>query len=101
MTCRFVVAGTHPKLAGLEDEELERRKEKLAVAPLGNLTYERQEGTFRFIMNQVDNLSTRRTRDIKIGQLMDLVNRYDADTWGIGEHGINLQKRPASYYAPV
>ena len=47
-------------------------------------------------MNQVDNLSTRRTREIKIGQMTDLVNRYDADAWGISEHGINLQKRPAS-----
>ena len=28
--------------------------------------------------------------------MTDLVNRYDADAWGIGEHGINLQKRPAS-----
>ena len=89
---RSVAAGTHPKLAGLEDEELEKRKEKFAAAPLGNLNYERQDGTFRFIMNQVDNLSTRRTREIKIGQMTDLVNRYDADAWGIGEHGINLQK---------
>ena len=38
---RSVSAGTHPKVAGLEDEELEKRKEKFAVAPLGNLTYER------------------------------------------------------------
>ena len=28
--------------------------------------------------------------------MTDLVNRYNADAWGIGEHGINLQKRPAS-----
>ena len=71
---RSVSAGTYPKVAGLEDEELEKRKEKFAVAPLGNLTYERQEATFRFIMNQVDNLSTWRTRDIKICQLTDLGN---------------------------
>ena len=25
-----------------------------------------------------------------------LANRYDADAWGISEHGINFQKRPAS-----
>ena len=93
---RSAAAGTHPKLAGLEDEELERRKEKFAAAPLGKLNYERQDGTFRFIMNQVDNLSTQRTRDIKIGQMTDLVNRYDAYAWGIGKHGINPQKRPAS-----
>ena len=28
--------------------------------------------------------------------MTNLVNRYDADAWGIGEHGINLQKRLAS-----
>ena len=90
---RSVTAGTHPKLAGLEDEELEKRRAKFEAPPLGNLTYERQDGTFRLIMNQVDNLSTRKTREIKIGQMTDLVNRYDADAWGIGEHGINFQKK--------
>ena len=71
---RSVATGMHPKLAGLEDKELEKRKEKFAAAPLGNLSYKREEETFRFVMNQVDNLSTRRTRDIKIGLLTELVN---------------------------
>ena len=35
---KSVAAGTHPKLAGPEDEELEKRKEKFAAAPLGNLS---------------------------------------------------------------
>ena len=91
-----MATGTHPTLTGLEDEALETRKEYFVAAPLGNLTYERQEGTFRFIMNQGDNISTQKNRDNKIGQLLDLANRYDADAWGIGEHGINLQKRPTS-----
>ena len=66
-----VADGTHPKLAGLEAEELTKRKERFKGAPLGNLTYDRVGGTFRFIMNQMDNLSTRKTRDIKIRQLTD------------------------------
>ena len=87
---RSVAVGTHPTLAGLEHAELEKKKEKFAAESLRNLTYERREGTFRFIINEVDNLSTLKTQVIKIGQLTDLVNRYDADAWGIGEHGINL-----------
>ena len=48
---RSVAAGTHPKLASLEDEELEKRKEKFAAAPVGNLTYERQDKTFRLSLS--------------------------------------------------
>ena len=88
-----IVDGMHPKPAGLEDEELEIRREKFSASSLGNLTYERQGGTFRFIMNQVDNMSTRNVREIKVDQHTRLANRYDADTWSIGEHGINFQKR--------
>ena len=75
-----VAGGTHLKLAGLEDEELTKQKERFEGAPLENLTYKRVDGTFRFTMNQVNNLSTRKTRDIKISQLTELANRYDAGT---------------------
>ena len=48
---RSVAVGTQPKLAGLDDKELEKRKEKFAAPPIRNLTYKRQDGTFRLIMN--------------------------------------------------
>ena len=63
---------------------------------LGNLTYERQDGTFRFIMNQVYNMSKKHVQEVKVDQMTKLANRYNADAWGISEHGIHFQKRPAS-----
>ena len=41
-----VADGTYPKLAGLETEELTKQKERFEGAPLGNLAYERVDGTF-------------------------------------------------------
>ena len=77
---RSVINGTHPNLAALEDKELRRRKAKYSAPALGDLTYKRQKGTFRFVMNQVDNMSTINVRVIKMDQLTRLVNRYNADT---------------------
>ena len=91
-----IIDGTHPKLIGLEDEQLEHRKKLLAVPALGNLTYERPDGTFRIMSHQVNNMSTKGVREAKVEQMTLLANRYDADMWGIGEHGINGQRRPAS-----
>ena len=88
-----MVDGTHPKLAGLEDNELEARRKKYLPEALGNLTYERQNGTFRFVMNQVYNMSTKYVQEVKVDQMTKLANRYDADAWGISEHGINFQKK--------
>lgn len=93
---RSVIDGTHPKPVGLEDGELERRRAKYAAPALGDLTYERKSGTDRFMMNQVDNISTRDSREEKVNHMIRLANRYDADAWGVGEHGINLQNKAPS-----
>ena len=36
---RSVIDGTHPKLAGLEEKELARRKATYSAPALGDLTY--------------------------------------------------------------
>ena len=76
---RSVIDGTHPKLVGLDDKELKRRKEKYLAPALGNLTYEQKDGIFRFIMNQVDNMSTRNVREVKVDHMTRLANRYGAN----------------------
>ena len=91
-----IIAGTHPKLIGLEDEQLERRRRLFEAPALGNLTYERPEGVTRLISHQVNNMSTKDVREAKVEQMALLADRYDADAWGIGEHGINGQRRPSS-----
>ena len=53
---RSIANGTHPKLVGLEAEDLEKRKEKFEGAPLGNLMYERVDRTFKFIINHVSSV---------------------------------------------
>ena len=47
-------------------------------------------------MNQVDNMSTKQVQEVKVNQMTKLANRYNAYAWGISEHGINFQRRPAS-----
>ena len=91
-----IINGTHPKLVGLEDEQLEQRKKLFAVPALGNLTYKRPDSIFQIMSHQINNMSTRGVREAKVEQMMLLANRYDADMWGIGEHGINGQRCPAS-----
>ena len=44
-----------------------------------------------FIQNQVGNMSTRSVREVKVDRITRLGNRYDADAWGIAEHGISFQ----------
>ena len=91
-----IIDGTHPKLVGLEKEQLERRRKLYEAPALGNLTYDRPDDVACLMMHQVNNLSTRNVREEKVEQMALLVNRYDADAWGIGEHGINSQDHPPS-----
>ena len=55
---RNVIYGSHLRISGLEKTEMERRQTKYSVPPLGNLTYERQGGTFYSLQHQAGNMSS-------------------------------------------
>ena len=54
-----VIDGTHPKLVGLEDEQLEKRKRLFDAPALGDLKYKKQDNTFWIMSHQANNMSTR------------------------------------------
>ena len=57
---------------------------------------ERAQGTFRFLTCQVNNMSTNSVRQVKVAQITELTNRYDADMISVLEPGINHGNIPAS-----
>ncbi len=46
------------------------------------------------MLAQANGMSSKRTHAIKVQQLTNLINKYDADGLGIGEPGINFANMP-------
>ena len=63
---RLAVARTHPVLAALEEEQVRERRAKLLLPALGNITFEREDRSFRFMSCQANNMSTALARDVKV-----------------------------------
>ena len=62
--------------------------------PLGSIPAVREDGRFRAMSVQINNLSLSRSNNLKARLLEYLVKKYDLQFVGIGEVGLNLEKAP-------
>jgi len=85
-----------PNLAGLEDQQIEKRLSRYDVKPLGSLETQKPEGYRRFMSTQLNGTATKAIRDVKIEQTTNLINRYDVDMLSYQEHGLNMGFFPSS-----
>ena len=77
------------KIAAMEDEQFRKREAKFMAPALGNIGYEPTEGCWRFMSLQVNSMSGKGVREVKIAQTTTLANRYGVDLMALTEHGIN------------
>ena len=78
-----------PDLVRLEVEQVRRVMKKYNVPALGNLAMEKPEGYKRFMLTQLNSMSTKLRREVKVEQSTCLLNRYDVDMQAMLEPGIN------------
>ena len=82
-----------------ELKKLELKLEKYNMPAVGNMEEEKEEGRYRILYNQMNNASTRVVREIKMGMVERLNERYDVDinlfgklgnNWTVDGHNNNL-----------
>ena len=87
-----------PNLARLELEQVRKKSlcPKYNRKSLGQLATINPEGFKRFMMCQMNSISTRLTREAKLEQSRQLINHYDVDMKFALELGINWWELPRS-----
>ena len=86
------IRAADPDLVRLEVEQVRKAMKKYNVPALGNLATEKPEGYKRFMLTQLNSMSTKLRREVKVEQSTRLLNRYDVDMQAVLEPGINWAK---------
>ena len=68
----------------------------MLLPALGNIMFERDNRSFRFMSFQAENMSTTSVRDVKVKQITALTNRYGVDMVNLMELGLNHGNMPSS-----
>ncbi len=90
------IENANPNLVVMEEQQINKRMQSYMAPALGHVPEEGQEGCSRFMSTQVNGMSSKPVRRVKVQQLTQLINKYDVDMVGIGEPGINFANLPRS-----
>ena len=73
----------------MEAKKLLERWEKYNVPTLGDVPSKKQEGVWRFMSSQLNGMAGKETRETKIGEITNIINRYDVNLFAGMELGVN------------
>merc|ERR1712197_317049 len=57
------------KIAAMEDDQFRKRESKFMAPPLGSIGHDPTEGCWRFMSMQVNSMSGKGVRDLKVAQM--------------------------------
>ena len=92
---RSVIRESEPNLIHFKLEQVQRRMAKYRVPALGYIKTEKPEGVYRFMVIQMNNISTISTQLVKIKQTTRLINKFDLDMVSCLEVGKNWAQTPS------
>ena len=73
----------------MDAKKLLEKWEKHNVPPLGYVSNKKQEGVWQFMSSQINGMSGKETRETKIGEITNIINRYDVNLFVGMELGVN------------
>ena len=82
-----------------EIQKLEKKLARYNVPPVGSINEDKGEGTCRILYSQLNNVSTRAVREIKMDKIRNMNDRFQVDINLFAEVGVNWKVGTCNNFA--